>query len=82
MPTPTPDAPRRRAMLQPADVASQPDALLTLRTAAALSGLSEPTLYRRSKDDPGFPRFVRLGARCTRIRAGDLMAWLASKAGA
>ena len=72
--------PARRAALQPADVASQPDALLTLRTVSALSGMSEPTLYRRAKDDPTFPRMVRIGQRCTRIRAGDLIAWLQAQA--
>lgn len=64
---------------QPLHAAQIPDALLTLRTAAAISGLSESTLYRRAASDPSFPKMVKLGARCTRIRAGDLTAWLASQ---
>ena len=71
-----------RGSIQPLHVAQIADALLTLRTASAVAGLSPATLYRRAKADPTFPKLVRLGARCTRIRAGDLMAWLASKAGA
>ena len=64
---------------QPLHVAQIPDALLRMRTAAAVSGMSEATLYRRAKTDPDFPKLVKLGTRCTRIRAGDLTAWLASK---
>jgi predicted DNA-binding transcriptional regulator AlpA len=55
-----------------------PDALLNMRTASMVAGLSEDTLYRRAKSDPSFPRLIRIGARCTRIRAGDLTAWLNS----
>lgn len=64
---------------QPLHVAQIPDALLTLRTAAAVSGLSESTLYRKAASDATFPKMVKLGARCTRIRAGDLTVWLASQ---
>jgi prophage regulatory protein len=63
---------------QPLDAAKLPDALLTLRTAGAIAGLSEATLYRKAASDPTFPKLVKLGTRCTRIRAGDLTAWLAS----
>jgi prophage regulatory protein len=65
---------------QPLHAAQIADALLTLRTASAVAGLSEATLYRRAKTDVTFPRLVKMGARCTRIRAGDLMAWLTAKA--
>ena len=67
---------------QPLSVAQIPDALLTMPTAAAVMGLSEATLYRKAASDPTFPRLVKLGKRCTRIRAGDLTAWIATKAGA
>lgn len=67
---------------QPLHAAQIADALLTLRTASAVAGLSEATLYRKAKTDPTFPPLVKMGARCTRIRAGALTAWLASKAGA
>lgn len=63
---------------QPLHVTQIADALLKLSTAAMVAGVSEATLYRRAKDDPTFPPLVRIGARCTRIRAGDLVAWLAA----
>lgn len=65
---------------QPLTAATIPDALLRLKTAAAVAGLSEATLYRKAAADPTFPKLVKLGARCTRIRAGDLTAWLAAQA--
>lgn len=72
----------KRGLVQPLHAAQIADALLTLRTASAVAGMSPATLYRKSATDPTFPRLVRLGRRCTRIRAGDLTAWLSSKAGA
>lgn len=74
--------PRRGSALQPLHAAQIADALLTLRTASAVAGLSIATLYRKSKSDPTFPKLVRMGKRCTRVRAADLTSWLASKAGA
>lgn len=70
-----------RGSSQPLQAAQIAEALLTLRTASAIAGLSIATLYRRAKDDPSFPRLIRMGARCTRIRAADLTAWLSVKAG-
>ena len=67
---------------QPLHAAQVADALLKMSTASALAGMAVSTLYRRAADDPTFPKLVKLGRRCTRIRAGDMMAWLASKAGA
>jgi predicted DNA-binding transcriptional regulator AlpA len=52
-----------------------------MQTASKVAGLSEDTLYRRAKSDPSFPKLIRIGARCTRIRAGDLTAWLNSLTG-
>jgi prophage regulatory protein len=65
---------------QPLHAAQIADALLTLKTASAISGLSEPTLYRKAASDPTFPKLIKMGTRCTRIRAGDLTAWLAAQA--
>jgi prophage regulatory protein len=64
---------------QPLSAAQVPDALLTLRTAATLAGLSIATIYRKAaaNADPDFPKLIRIGTRCTRIRAGDFSAWLA-----
>ncbi len=64
---------------QPLHAAQLADALLRLNTAAEFSGLSVATIYRKSATDPTFPKLVKLGKRCTRIRAGDLTAWLASQ---
>ena len=64
---------------QPLHAAQIADALLKMRTAAAISGLSESTLYRKATSDPTFPRLVKMGKRCTRIQAGALMAWLSSQ---
>lgn len=62
--------------------AQLPDAFLTIKTASAVCGLSESTIYRRAAADPTFPKLIRMGARCTRVRAGDLMDWLRAQAGA
>lgn len=67
---------------QPLLAAQIPDALLTINTAGAIGGLSSSTIYRKAASDPTFPKLVRIGTRCTRIRAGDFMAWLAAQAGA
>jgi prophage regulatory protein len=69
-----------RGKPQPLHAAQIDDALLKLKTAAAVSGLSEATLYRKAASDPTFPKLIKMGARCTRIRAGDLTAWLAAQA--
>jgi prophage regulatory protein len=71
---------QRQAPPQPLQAAAIPDALLKMPTAAALAGMSASSLYRRAATDPTFPRLVKLGARCTRIRAGDFTAWLNAQA--
>lgn len=68
-----------RRNLQPLHAAQIADALLRMRTAATVAGMSEATLYRKAKSDPTFPRLVKIGKRCTRIRAGDLTTWLAAQ---
>lgn len=65
---------------QPIEAAQDPDALLTIETAAALAGRSTATIYRLAASDPTFPRLIRRGTRCTRIRAGDLRTWLRGEA--
>jgi len=65
---------------QPYDVAGNPDALLKLTTAGDLSGIGISTIYNRAKNDPSFPKLIRHGKRCTRIRAGDLTEWLKAQA--
>ena len=81
--TAQPDKPTRGNSInpQPLQAAQIADALLKLSTAAAVAGISETTIYRKAASDPTFPKLVKLGRRCTRIRAGDLTAWLALQVG-
>ncbi|MFM2059404.1 MAG: hypothetical protein RLY71_3789 [Pseudomonadota bacterium] len=62
---------------QPLQVAQLADALLTIKTASAVSGLSPATLYRKAA--AGELKLVKIGARCTRIRAADLRAFMAAQ---
>lgn len=61
---------------QPLEAAAVPSALLTITTAGAIGGMSSATIYRKAAADPSFPKLVRIGRRCTRIRAGEWLAWL------
>ena len=65
---------------QPIEAADNPDALLRITTAAALIGGGHSSVYNRAANDPTFPALIKLGARCTRIRAGDLTDWLKAQA--
>jgi predicted DNA-binding transcriptional regulator AlpA len=65
---------------QPLAVAQNPDALLTITTSAALIARGVSTLYALAAKDPTFPKLIKRGKRCTRIRAGDLTAWLKAQA--
>ncbi len=62
---------------QPLEAATLPQALLKVRTVAAITGLSPASIYRKLAT--GFPQPIRMGARCTRWRAGDVTAWLAAQ---
>lgn len=73
---------RKAGRLQPFAVAQIEDALLTLTTTSAVAGLSIPSIYRKVKSDPTFPKLIRLGRRCTRVRAGDLRNWIGAQAAA
>ncbi|MFM2059405.1 MAG: hypothetical protein RLY71_3790 [Pseudomonadota bacterium] len=66
----------RYACPQPLHAAQLADALLTIKTASAVCGLSPATLYRKAA--AGELRLVRMGKRCTRIRAADLRAFMAA----
>ena len=71
--------PRTRPQ-QPLHALQIADALLRLSTVESITGLSRSTIYAKLKAQQ-FVEPVRLGARCTRWRAGDLQAWLAAQAG-
>lgn len=66
---------------QPLEAAAVPSALLTITTAGAIGGMSSATIYRKAASDPSFPKLVRIGKRCTRIRAGEWLAWLDAQGG-
>lgn len=63
---------------QPLEAANNPNALLKFSTVTALTGLSRATLYRMLAEKR-FVDPVRLSARCTRFRAGDVTAWLTAQ---
>lgn len=79
---PQSEKPKRAIKPQPLHAAQIAEALLKMRTAAAISGMSESSLYRHAAKDATFPKLIKLGKRCTRIRAGDLTAWLSAQGGA
>ena len=76
----TVEKPLKRTRLtapQPIAAATNPDALLNIKTVSAITGLSAPSLYRIAKRGELVP--IRMGTRCTRFRAGDVTDWLRSK---
>lgn len=66
--------PKRRTEIQPLELAQQPDALLKIATFAALAGISVSTVQRKIK--AGELKPVKIGSRCTRLRAADGVAWI------
>lgn len=65
---------------QPLHAAQIAEALLRLSTVESITGLGRSTIYAKVKaGDGSFPQPIRLGARCTRFRAGDIQAWLAAQ---
>jgi prophage regulatory protein len=59
---------------QPLHAAQIADALLKLRTVQALTSLGKTRIYALIK--AGELKPIKLGRRCTRFRAGDVMDWL------
>lgn len=68
----------RKSAHQPLEAAALPNALLTLRTVTAITGLSASTIYRKLAGGH-FPSPVRLGSRCTRFPAQKVREWLAQQ---
>lgn len=64
----------RKTSSQPLHAAQIADALLKIKTLADLSGLGRTTIY--SKIKAGELKVVRLGKRCTRVRAGEATRFL------
>jgi prophage regulatory protein len=70
---------RRNALArQPIEALTLPDALLKVQTVCAATGLSSATIFRKTAAG-AFPAPVRLGARCTRWKSGDVRSWLAAQ---
>jgi predicted DNA-binding transcriptional regulator AlpA len=68
----------RNRPVQPLHAAQLADALLRLSTVEAITGLGRSTIYAKLRCGE-FVEPVRLGARCTRWKAGDVQAWLAAQ---
>jgi prophage regulatory protein len=73
-----PAAKPRNRPVQPLQAAELAEALLRLSTVEAITGLGRSTIYAKLAANE-FPQPVRLGARCTRFRAGDVQAWLVAQ---
>lgn len=52
---------------------------LRLRMVCEITGLSKTTVYEYSRNDPDFPKPVKLGAACTAWRSDELAAWMDSR---
>lgn len=49
------------------------------KAAAKYLGIGESTFFKYAKEDPTFPKGVKLSARCTLYFRGSLDAWVLSK---
>lgn len=54
--------------------------LISLETAAAIRDRCLSAEWKLAKDDPAYPELIRPTPRCTRVRLGDYLAYLDSKA--
>lgn len=57
-------------------------ALISIKALAAVQGQGVSTLWRHCKQDPDFPKPIRLSPGCTRFNVGEIRAYLAKKAAA
>jgi predicted DNA-binding transcriptional regulator AlpA len=69
-----PETSKRTPAVQPLHAAQISDALLKLATVQALTGLGKTTIYAKAATGELTP--IRLGARCTRWRAGQVQQFL------
>ena len=53
---------------------------ISIKAFAAVNGQGVSTLWRHCKQDPDFPKPIRLSPGCTRFNVGDIRAYLAKKA--
>lgn len=52
------------------------EALTTVKVFAAVTANGVSTVWRRAALDPDYPKPIKLSARCTRFRVGDIRAYL------
>lgn len=50
-----------------------------LPEVARRTGFSKSTIYQRSKDDPSFPKPIKIGARMTAWRLDEITAWIEAR---
>lgn len=55
-------------------------ALISIKALAAVQGQGVSTAWRHCKQDPDFPKPIRLSPGCTRFNVGEIRAYLAKKA--
>jgi predicted DNA-binding transcriptional regulator AlpA len=80
--TRTPARVREDDMRQALAFAQLPDeGLISVPAVTVIAGMGESTVWRQLGKD-GFPAPVRVGKRSTRIRVGDLRAWLRTRGAA
>lgn len=60
---------------QPLHVAQLKDALLTVKTVMATTGLARSTIHNKVKDGT-FPAPIRLSARCSRWTSQSIQQWI------
>lgn len=56
---------------------SDGEALISMVEMGAALGLSESTAWDRAAKDPNFPKVLRLGPKCTRVRVSEARAYIA-----
>ena len=54
-------------------------ALVPVKALGAILDAGNSTIWRRAKTEPDFPQPIRLGAKCTRWRVGDIRAFIAAR---
>lgn len=64
-----------RSESQPVNVANP---MVDVKTLSRTVGVSVPTLYRWMSEQ-GFPRPIKLSARCSRWPMADIEAWIESR---
>lgn len=57
------------------------EALISVPAASAVIGKGESSFWLHAKQQEGHPKVIKLSARCSRVRVGDLRAYLAKLSG-